>query len=97
MGDGVELDRHRVPEIRTQISALTGTVVVQAEPSSAQARDNVDVVRAQLLPQGSCSPASSTGRTIAAELKLPTRLYDMGRQYKDVSDEWIGFASGLNE
>ena len=28
---------------------------------------------------------------IAPELRLPVRLYDMGRHYKEVKDKWIGF------
>jgi hypothetical protein len=34
---------------------------------------------------------------IAPELRLPVRLYDMGRHYKVVKDKWIGFAGGLKE
>jgi hypothetical protein len=34
---------------------------------------------------------------IAPELRLPVRLYDMGRHYKVVRDKWIGFAGGLKE
>jgi hypothetical protein len=34
---------------------------------------------------------------IAPELKLPVRLYDMERHYKEVKDKWIGFAGGLKE
>jgi hypothetical protein len=31
------------------------------------------------------------------DLRLPVRLYDMGRHYKAVKDKWIGFAGGLKE
>jgi outer membrane protein len=41
--------------------------------------------------------AAATGRLIAPELKLPIRLYDMERHYKEVRDKWIGFAGGLTE
>jgi outer membrane protein len=41
--------------------------------------------------------AASVGRLIAPELKLPVRLYDMERHYKEVKDKWIGFAGGLKE
>jgi outer membrane protein len=41
--------------------------------------------------------AAAVGRLIAPELRLPVRLYDMGRQYKEVKDKWIGFAGGLKE
>ena len=41
--------------------------------------------------------AAAIGRLIAPELKLPVRLYDMGRHYKEVKDKWIGFAGGLKE
>jgi outer membrane protein len=41
--------------------------------------------------------AAATGRLIAPELRLPVRLYDMGRHYKAVKDKWIGFAGGLTE
>ncbi len=41
--------------------------------------------------------AAAVGRLIAPELKLPVRLYDMERHYKQVRDKWIGFAGGLKE
>jgi hypothetical protein len=41
--------------------------------------------------------AAAAGRLIAPELRLPVRLYDMGRHYKTVKDKWIGFAGGLKE
>ncbi len=41
--------------------------------------------------------AAATGRLIAPELKLPVKLYDMERHYKQVKDKWIGFGGGLNE
>jgi len=41
--------------------------------------------------------AGAVGRLIAPELKLPVRLYDMERHYKEVKDKWIGFAGGLKE
>jgi hypothetical protein len=41
--------------------------------------------------------AAATGRLIAPELKLPVKLYDMERHYKQVKDKWIGFRGGLSE
>ena len=41
--------------------------------------------------------AAATGRLIALELKLPVKLYDMERHYKEVRDKWIGFRGGLSE
>jgi outer membrane protein len=41
--------------------------------------------------------AASTGRLIAPELRLPVKLYDMERHYKEVKDKWIGFRGGLSE
>jgi outer membrane protein len=41
--------------------------------------------------------AAATGRLIAPELKLPVKLYDMGRHYKLVKDKWLGFGGGLKE
>jgi outer membrane protein len=41
--------------------------------------------------------AAAIGRLIVPELRLPVRLYDMGRHYKKVKDKWIGFAGGLKE
>lgn len=41
--------------------------------------------------------AASVGRLIAPELKLPVRLYDMERHYREVKDKWIGFAGGLKQ
>ena len=40
---------------------------------------------------------AATGRLIAPELKLPVKLYDMGRHYKLVKDKWLGFNGGLKE
>ena len=40
---------------------------------------------------------AATGRLIAAELKLPVKLLDMERHYKQVKDKWIGFRGGLSE
>jgi outer membrane protein len=41
--------------------------------------------------------AAAIGRLIAPDLKLPVKLYDMDRHYKQVRDEWIGFRGGLSE
>jgi TolC family type I secretion outer membrane protein len=41
--------------------------------------------------------AAAIGPLIAPELRLPVRLYDMGRHFKEVRDKWIGFAGGLKE
>ena len=41
--------------------------------------------------------AAATGRLIAPELKLPVKLYDMERHYKEVRDKLIGFRGGLSE
>lgn len=41
--------------------------------------------------------AAAIGHLIAPELRLPVRLYEMGRHYKEVKDKWIGFAGGLKE
>src|SRR5262252_2709972 len=41
--------------------------------------------------------AAAIGRLIAPELKLPVKLYDMERHYKEVKDKWIGFRGGLSE
>jgi outer membrane protein TolC len=41
--------------------------------------------------------AATVGRLIAAELKLPVRLYDMERHYREVKDKWIGFSGSLRQ
>lgn len=41
--------------------------------------------------------AAAIGRLIAPDLKLPVKLYDMDRHYKEVKGEWIGFRGGLSE
>jgi outer membrane protein len=41
--------------------------------------------------------AAAVGRLIALELRLPVRLYDMERHYKEVRDKRIGFADGLQQ
>jgi outer membrane protein len=41
--------------------------------------------------------AAAAGRLVAADLKLPVQLYDMGRHYKAVKDKWYGFGGGLKE
>jgi outer membrane protein len=43
------------------------------------------------------SLAAAIGRLIAPELRLPVKLYDMERHYKQVKDKWIGFRGGLSE
>ncbi len=40
---------------------------------------------------------ATVGRLIAAELKLPVRLYDMERHHREVKHKWIGFSGGLKE
>jgi hypothetical protein len=41
--------------------------------------------------------AAAVGRLIAAEFRLPVRLYDMDQYYQEVKDKWIGFAGGLEQ
>jgi TolC family type I secretion outer membrane protein len=41
--------------------------------------------------------AAVTGRLIAPHLKLPVKLYDMERHYKQVKDKWLGFGGGLKD
>lgn len=41
--------------------------------------------------------AAATGRLIAPDLRLPVKLYDMDRHYKQVKDKWLGFGGGLKE
>lgn len=41
--------------------------------------------------------AAACGRLIAPEMKLPVKLYDMDRHYKEVKDKWAGFGGGLRE
>lgn len=41
--------------------------------------------------------AAATGRLIAPDLKLPVKLYDMDRHYRQVKDKWAGFKGGLKE
>ncbi|HVC57651.1 MAG TPA: TolC family outer membrane protein [Stellaceae bacterium] len=40
---------------------------------------------------------AATGRLIAPDLRLPVRLYDMDRHYRQVKDKWLGFGGGLKE
>jgi outer membrane protein len=41
--------------------------------------------------------AAATGRLIAPALKLPVKLYDMDRHYREVRNKWFGFRGGLSE
>ena len=41
--------------------------------------------------------AAAIGRLIAPALKLPVKLYDMDKHYREVKDKWIGFQGGLSE
>ena len=41
--------------------------------------------------------AAATGRLVAPELKLPVKLYDMDKHYRQVKDKWFGFGGGLKE
>jgi len=68
--------------IQNQTLLTTQSQLVTAEHDAALAEYNV---------------AAATGRLIAPELKLPVKLYDMERHYKQVRDKWIGFRGGLSE
>ena len=68
--------------IQNQTLLTTQSQLVTAEHDAALAEFNV---------------AAATGRLIAPELKLPVKLYDMERHYKEVRDKWIGFRGGLSE
>ena len=68
--------------IQNQTLLATQSQLVTAEHDAALAEFNV---------------AAATGRLIAPELKLPVKLYDMERHYKQVKDKWIGFRGGLSE
>jgi outer membrane protein len=68
--------------IQNQTLLTTQSQLVTAEHDAALAEFNV---------------AAATGRLIAAELKLPVKLYDMELHYKQVKDKWIGFRGGLSE
>ena len=68
--------------IQNQQLLTTQSQLVTAEHDAALAEFNV---------------AAATGRLIAPELKLPVKLYDMERHYKQVKDKWIGFRGGLSE
>jgi len=68
--------------IQNQTLLTTQSQLVTAEHDAALAEFNV---------------AAATGRLIAPELRLPVKLYDMERHYKEVKDKWIGFRGGLSE
>jgi TolC family type I secretion outer membrane protein len=68
--------------IQNQTLLTTQSQLVTAEHDAALAEYNV---------------AAATGRLIAPELRLPVKLYDMERHYKQVKDKWIGFRGGLSE
>jgi outer membrane protein len=68
--------------IQNQQLLTTQSQLVTAEHDTALAEFNL---------------AASIGRLIAPELKLPVKLYDMERHYKEVRDKWIGFRGGLSE
>src|SRR5215467_12417045 len=68
--------------IQNQQLLTTQSQLVTAEHDTALAEFNL---------------AASLGRLIAPELKLPVKLYDMERHYKEVKDKWIGFRGGLSE
>jgi len=68
--------------VQNQTLLQTQSQLVTAEHDAALAEFNV---------------AAATGRLIAPELKLPVKLYDMERHYKQVRDKLIGFRGGLSE
>jgi TolC family type I secretion outer membrane protein len=68
--------------VQNQTLLQTQSQLVTAEHDTALAEFNL---------------AASIGRLIAPELKLPVKLYDMERHYKEVRDKWIGFRGGLSE
>jgi len=83
---GLEIDENTLyPLLRrleNQTLLTTQSQLITAEHDAALAEFNV---------------AAATGRLIAPELKLPVKLYDMERHYKQVKDKWIGFRGGLSE
>jgi outer membrane protein len=68
--------------IQNQTLLTTQSQLITAEHDAALAEFNV---------------TAATGRLIAADLKLPVKLYDMGQHYKQVKDKWIGFRGGLSQ
>jgi TolC family type I secretion outer membrane protein len=68
--------------IQNQQLLTTQSQLVTAEHDTALAEFNL---------------AASIGRLIAPELRLPVKLYDMERHYKEVRDKWIGFRGGLSQ
>jgi TolC family type I secretion outer membrane protein len=68
--------------IQNQQLLTTESQLVTAEHDAALAEFNL---------------AGAVGRLVAAELKLPVKLYDMERHFKEVRDKWIGFGGGLKE
>jgi outer membrane protein TolC len=68
--------------VQTQQLFTTQQQLVTAQHDAAVAEFNI---------------AAVVGRLIAPELRLPVRLYDPDRHYRDVKDKWIGFAGGLTE
>src|SRR5262245_26479155 len=68
--------------VQNQTLLTTQSQLVTAEHDTALAEFNL---------------AASIDRLIAAELRLPVRLYDMEHHYKQVKDKWIGFRGGLSE
>jgi outer membrane protein len=68
--------------IQNQQLLTTQSQLITAEHDAALAEFNV---------------TAATGRLIAADLKLPVKLYDMGHHYKQVKDKWIGVRGGLSE
>jgi outer membrane protein len=68
--------------IQNQQLLTTQSQLITAEHDAALAEFNV---------------AAATGRLIAADLKLPVKLYDMGQHYKQVKDKWIGVRGGLSQ
>ncbi len=68
--------------IQNQQLLTTQSQLITAEHDAALAEFNV---------------AAAIGRLIAAELKLPVKLYDLEQHYKQVKDKWIGFRGGLTQ
>jgi outer membrane protein len=68
--------------IQNQTLLTTQEQLIVAEHDAALAEYNI---------------AAATGRLIAPELRLPVKLYDMDRHYREVEHEWAGYRGGLGE
>ena len=71
------------------VGAIVGPALVVSAFLFTAVAGGVLALAVAIRRQRLAATIAGTGRLIAAELKLPVKLYDMGQHYKQVRHKWI--------